>query len=176
MDSLNSQETVPLQLIRNSKTASYSIWISLIYIFNLIVGTGALTLPSVFKASGWLLGVLVLILLAFISYITVTFIIESIACANAIKKWQNTHIIEDNSIITSSLEYNENETTALIDQPFERDTLYSLNMKFELADMATLFLSDILRLLFYLVLSLYLYGDLTIYAAAVAKSLRDVTW
>ena len=30
--------------------------------------------------------------------------------------------------------------------------------------------------IFYVMIALYLYGDLAIYAAAVAKSLRDVGW
>ena len=30
--------------------------------------------------------------------------------------------------------------------------------------------------LFYAFISIYLYGDLSIYAAAVSESLRDVTW
>lgn len=59
----------------------------LIFVFNLIVGTGALTLPSVFAKAGWLLGFVVIIFLAFMSYITVTFVIESMACANAIAHW-----------------------------------------------------------------------------------------
>ena len=32
------------------------------------------------------------------------------------------------------------------------------------------------RILFYIAMTLYLYGDLAIYDAAVPKSLRDTTW
>lgn len=53
---------------------------------------------------------------------------------------------------------------------------YKLDDKFELGEMAALFFNDIGRVLFYLCISIYLYGDLSIYSAAVAKSLRDLFW
>lgn len=70
--------------------------------FNLIVGTGALTLPSAFAKAGWLLSTILLILLAFVSFITVTFVIECIACANATVQWTmiQSHKIDEVSIIT----------------------------------------------------------------------------
>lgn len=61
--------------------------IGLIFLFNLIVGTGALALPHAFAKAGWLLGLVVIAILAFISYMTVTFVIETMACANAIYYW-----------------------------------------------------------------------------------------
>lgn len=56
--------------------------------FNLIVGTGALTLPAAFAKAGWLLSLILLILLSLVSFITVTFIVECIACANATIQWR----------------------------------------------------------------------------------------
>lgn len=47
----------------------------------------ALTLPSAFAKTGWLLGLVLITILAFISYMTVTFVIETMACANAIYYW-----------------------------------------------------------------------------------------
>lgn len=46
-----------------------SFQVGLIYIFNLIVGTGALTLPAVFSQAGWALGLSIILILAFIRYI-----------------------------------------------------------------------------------------------------------
>ncbi|XP_046815676.1 transmembrane protein 104 homolog isoform X2 [Vespa crabro] len=66
----------------------YSTLVGLIYIFNLIVGTGALTLPAVFSRAGWVLGFTVILILAFISFMTVTFVIEVMASANAIVTWR----------------------------------------------------------------------------------------
>lgn len=53
---------------------------------------------------------------------------------------------------------------------------YKLDEKFELGEMAALFFNDFGRVFFYLCISIYLYGDLSIYSAAVAKSLRDLFW
>ena len=61
----------------------------LIFVFNVIVGTGALTLPAAFSKAGWLLGTISIIFLAFMSFINTTYILECMACANAILKWRN---------------------------------------------------------------------------------------
>lgn len=55
-----------------------------LFIFNLIVGAGALALPSAFVNSGVLAGSLLLLLLAFLSFMSVTFMIEAMALGNAI--------------------------------------------------------------------------------------------
>lgn len=152
-----------------------------IFIFNLIVGTGALTLPSVFAITGWLLGLILIIILAVISYICVTFVIESISCANAIIKWKRYNLTKLNSDSaetihqsTSDLTENEMEQTPLFSS--ENSKFYDLELKTELGDMAGLFFTNSGRILFYLCLAIYLYGDLSIYSAAVGKSLRDVIW
>lgn len=53
---------------------------------------------------------------------------------------------------------------------------YVLDHKIELGEMAGLFFNDLGRILFYLCIAIYLYGDLSIYSAAVSKTLRDVIW
>ena len=68
--------------------AHYSPVTGLIYIFNLIVGTGALTLPAAFLDAGWLLSSIIIIILAFMSYLTATFVIESMASTNAMIHWK----------------------------------------------------------------------------------------
>ncbi|KAG1714336.1 Transmembrane protein 104 [Nymphon striatum] len=62
--------------------------VGLVYIFNLIVGTGALTMPAAFNNAGWLLSLIIVCLLALMSYLTTTFVIESMASANAIIHWR----------------------------------------------------------------------------------------
>ena len=52
------------------------------------MGTGALTLPAAFKDAGYLLSSVILILLAFMSFLTATFVIESMAAANALLAWR----------------------------------------------------------------------------------------
>lgn len=66
--------------------------------FNLIVGTGALTLPFAIAKAGWLLGIVLLIILAFISYMTVTFVIETMACANAVIHWRRLQFLKRDKV------------------------------------------------------------------------------
>jgi len=72
----------------SERSLGYSRTTGLIYIFNLIVGTGALTLPAAFHDAGWALSSVILILLAFMSFLTATFVIESMAAANALLHWK----------------------------------------------------------------------------------------
>ncbi|XP_022912520.1 transmembrane protein 104 homolog [Onthophagus taurus] len=157
----------------------YSSWVGLVYVFNLIVGTGALTLPASFSKAGWLLSVILLIILALVSFVTVTFIIESIACANATIQWRKIqhHKIdgESEAIVDSGSESEDtNEQTAIVQTSRLRSRYYSLNEKVELGEIAALYFNKWGRISFYLSLCVYLYGDLAIYAAAVAKSLSDI--
>ena len=59
-----------------------------VYIFNLIIGVGALSLPKAFSQAGVILGTLLLFMLAFMSYMTATFMIEAMAIANALFKFR----------------------------------------------------------------------------------------
>lgn len=61
----------------------YSPVYAFVYIFNLIIGVGALSLPKSFSEAGYVLGTILLVVLAFMSYVTATFMIEAMASANA---------------------------------------------------------------------------------------------
>ncbi|KAF4519215.1 hypothetical protein B566_EDAN015321 [Ephemera danica] len=155
----------------------YPVIIGLVFVFNLIVGTGALTLPSAFARAGWAWGLSVIIVLAFMSYVTTTYVVESMAAANAIRKLQKQNEMTEND---SSGEVEE-ERSLLVGQeresdsyPLALDTLFCIEEKVELGEMATMFFNKWGRMLFYLCITIYLYGDLAIYAAAVSKSLTDV--
>jgi len=67
------------------KMATFSAGTAAIYIFNLIVGTGALALPSAFASAGWALGTGLLVVLAMFSYLTASYVVESMAACNGIK-------------------------------------------------------------------------------------------
>lgn len=71
--------------------------------FNLIVGTGALTLPAVFAKAGWLLGTVFIAMLAFVSYMTVTFVIETMACANAVIHWRRLQFLKRDKVAQLAL-------------------------------------------------------------------------
>ncbi|XP_034174426.1 transmembrane protein 104 homolog isoform X2 [Osmia lignaria lignaria] len=161
----------------------YSSWVGLIYIFNLIVGTGALTLPAVFSKAGWALGLSVILILAFISFITVTFVIEVMASANAIVTWR--HIQHRKRMLQtlgeSGPSNSDSEDTPLVtpfsSSPDRADMTYRyyvIRDKIEMGQMASIFFNKFGITLFYICFAVYLYGDLSIYGAAVAKTLADV--
>ena len=161
----------------------YSSWVGLIYIFNLIVGTGALTLPAVFSKAGWALGLSVILILAFISFITVTFVIEVMASANAIVTWR--HIQHRKRMLQtlgeSGPSNSDSEDTPLVtpfssspDRPDMTYRYYVIRDKIEMGQMASIFFNKFGITLFYICFAVYLYGDLSIYGAAVAKTLADV--
>ena len=54
------------------------------FVFNLVVGTGSLSMPNAFGSAGYLLGIIVICVIYFISYVSVTFMTESLAVANAV--------------------------------------------------------------------------------------------
>uniref|UniRef100_A0A131YXP6 Amino acid transporter n=1 Tax=Rhipicephalus appendiculatus TaxID=34631 RepID=A0A131YXP6_RHIAP len=88
-------------------TDSISPLVGLVYIFNLIVGTGALTMPAAFKDAGWLLSLIIVVVLAFMSYLTTTFVIEAMASANALVHWKTLQhykrvVDEEESTITQA--------------------------------------------------------------------------
>ena len=58
------------------------------YIFNLIVGVGVLALPKAFSEAGLVLGAVLLVVLAFVSYMTSTYMTEAMAAANAYEKME----------------------------------------------------------------------------------------
>ena len=62
---------------------TYSRLFAFVYILNLIVGVGAIAMPKAFAMAGWLLGLFLLIVLAMLSYMTATYVIEAMATANA---------------------------------------------------------------------------------------------
>nr|XP_026490859.1 transmembrane protein 104 homolog [Vanessa tameamea] len=159
----------------------YSVWVGLIYIFNLIVGTGALTLPAAFARAGWGLSTISLVFLAFMSFMNATYVIEIMACANAVLKWKRLQLIKRNSVQEnesdeegmSSHAYGDLEDPLVCGESIP-SRYYSLDKCIELGEMANLFLSKVGRTMFYCTLCVYLYGDLSIYSAAVSKSLMDV--
>ncbi|XP_060811294.1 transmembrane protein 104-like isoform X2 [Bombus pascuorum] len=170
-------------MLEQNSSDQYSTWVGLIYVFNLIVGTGALTLPAVFSQAGWALGLSVILILAFISFITVTFVIEVMASANAIIAWR--HIQHRKRVLQtlgeSGPSNSDSEDTPLVtpfsSSPDRADMTYRyyvIRDKIEMGQMASIFFNKFGTTLFYLCFAIYLYGDLSIYGAAVAKTLADV--
>lgn len=149
----------------------YSTVTGLVYVFNLIVGTGALALPGAVSKAGWLFGILMVSLLGLISLVTVTFILESIAVVNAVvraKKYRGNLEAEPEDL-------QDEDTPLVVGQEMqEADQMYDITDKYEIGEMGTVLLSKPTKLLTFCCLVVYLFGDLSIYCAVVAKTLTHV--
>ncbi|XP_039261269.2 transmembrane protein 104-like isoform X2 [Styela clava] len=204
--------------------AMYSPMMGFIYVFNLIVGTGALTMPKAFASAGWAAGIVLILFLAFMSYMSTTFVIEVMAIANAKlrhdkktnRRLRNSiarpYVLNDGDTSSSDPYFTENdnaddnvifppnestntnngndnfsETRPLLDtthleRKYNKNTprsslqedYFKIDERIEMGQMADMFFNRVGRILFYLCISIYLYGDLAIYAAAVPKTLRDI--
>ncbi|XP_070580107.1 transmembrane protein 104-like isoform X2 [Ptychodera flava] len=180
----------------------YSTQVGFIYIFNLIVGSGALTMPKAFAKAGWLCSLIVLVFLAFMSFLNATFINEVMAAANAVLRWKRQESREDgnDSDTSSSSGSHEDEKRSLLSAsgslspsinripssssvqykyygeptPKRKRDYFDITQRVEMGQMASMFFNKVGVNLFYICIIIYLYGDLAIYAAAVPKSLRDV--
>ncbi|XP_066250898.1 transmembrane protein 104 homolog [Euwallacea similis] len=159
------------------QTDQYSPLVGLIYVFNLIVGTGALTLPAAFQAAGWLFGTIAIAILCFVSFITATFVIESMACANATIQWRKIqeHKVDESEdpLHTDSDPENSTEETAILVNRTRH--YYTLNKKVELGEIASLYLPKTGHMLFFIFLCIYLFGDLSIYVAASGKTIVNLS-
>ncbi|XP_060071769.1 transmembrane protein 104-like [Ylistrum balloti] len=160
--------------------AGYSRLVGLIYIFNLIVGTGALTMPSAFASAGWLLSLVIVVALALVSNMTVSFVTETMGWANA-KLRQDEGQSHVPPVNKPEIDYIDDvdESSALLPDCENGSLDHGTNAcemteRTELGQMANMFFNKWGLLAFYLCMALYLYGDLAIYAAAVPVSLRDV--
>ncbi|XP_046458221.1 transmembrane protein 104-like [Daphnia pulex] len=212
-------------MARNTESSTYPPSIGLVYVFNLIVGTGALTLPAAFANAGWIVSLSVILALSAISYITLTFVVESMAAANAIlrskraKQLIKKESLEHSSYPQDDSDSDESESPAksLLERVKVRKTrslcsspnLYSsviqsedydhpttssvinensdfivlphdndleecdIQETIEMGKLAHLFFNRGGTILFFICITIYLYGDLAIYGAAVGKSLRD---
>ncbi|RZF37893.1 hypothetical protein LSTR_LSTR009993 [Laodelphax striatellus] len=150
-----------------------------------------------------------------LGYITLTFVVEAMATANAITNWYKMERLkrinqgigdddDDDNDDDDDVErinddddgfdddhddddYN-NENDSLISSedallssagtlrnfPPMPVTFFTIDKKVEMGQMARLFFPKFGQFLFYLTFCLYLFGDLSIYSAAVSKSLVDV--
>ncbi|XP_078257366.1 transmembrane protein 104 isoform X1 [Rhinoraja longicauda] len=167
----------------------YSPYVGLVYMFNLIVGTGALTMPQAFAVSGWAVSLALIIFLAFMSYMTTTFVIEAMAAANAHLRWkkrERQRSVVDSDASSDSYDDDKSEV-AMLDGPERSETRPILSVqrantnnafdiveRIEMGQMASMYFNKVGVNMFYICIIIYLYGDLAIYAAAVPYSLTEV--
>eukprot|EP00051_Salpingoeca_urceolata_P015943 m.209089 g.209089 ORF g.209089 m.209089 type:complete len:219 (-) comp18544_c0_seq6:5226-5882(-) len=154
------------------ETSTYSTQMGGIYVFNLIVGAGALAMPQAFGLSGYLAGSILLAVLAIFSFITVTFVNEAMAMANAYAR---------NAPSERSVQQPETEATRLIgavslpSSSGSSKSAFDIRSRMEMGAMAEMFFSKFGVQLFYTCIIVYLYGDLCIYGnAPVTKPTVEV--
>ncbi|CAF3552616.1 unnamed protein product [Rotaria sp. Silwood1] len=167
--------------------ATFSQRTGMVYIFNIIVGTGALALPKAFHEGGYVLSTLLLLILGFFSYVTATYMIEAMAIANFMKRKIVNRRLD--TIISTTSDEEENidgsDQASLLPRAINDDDVYvstgteerhdfDIVEKVEMGEMADMFLNKLGLVIFYFCISLYLFGDLAIYGSAVPKSIRDV--
>lgn len=155
--------------------SQYSPFVAFIYIFNLMVGTGCLALPSVLLKGGWFLGGFFILIVAFLSFVSVTFMIEAMATANALIRLRAKGGLEEHALLC------EESGTLKGDGVFEDVShlhptasdkhLFQIVRRTELGEMAGLFFNEWGIIIFYTTLILYLIGDSVIYSTLVARSL-----
>ncbi|XP_056262698.1 transmembrane protein 104 isoform X2 [Pseudoliparis swirei] len=158
----------------------YSPFVGLVYMFNLIVGTGALTMPKAFAEAGWAVSIALVSFLGFMSYMTTTFVIEAMAAANAqlrLKKRKQEEVDDGDS----TSEYSDDDVASGGRAAPEKRSgghvdNYDIVERVEMGQMASMFFNKVGVNMFYICIIVYLYGDLAIYAAAVPISLMEVAW
>jgi amino acid permease len=143
-----------------------------IFMFNLVVGVGALTMPAAFSRAGAVAGVVIVggampsvrVLLrvshvprrasaaACLSYITATFVVEALSLVNALMA------VRAGDLVTSS----------------RVQQSYSTQRRVELSQMVAMLCPPIGFKLFVTVLALYLYADIVIYSISVGTTLQSV--
>ncbi|XXQ34340.1 Amino acid transporter transmembrane domain-containing protein [Plasmodiophora brassicae] len=109
--------------------AAFTRWTGAVFVFNLIVGVGALTLPLAFARGGLLLGTILLATCGIVAFVCVTFVIEACAVSE------------------------------------------HMSGRSEITDMTATLLGKRQSFLCTVALIIYLYGDLSIYAVSVARTL-----
>ncbi|XP_043941096.1 transmembrane protein 104 [Protopterus annectens] len=165
----------------------YSPYVGMVYMFNLIVGTGALTMPKAFATAGWVVSLALIIFLGFMSYMTTTFVIESMAAANAHLRWKRREKkkadddadsspgvsdVEDDDVVIRGA--SETRPILSVQRSGSCDS-FNIEERVEMGQMASMFFNKVGVNMFYICIIVYLYGDLAIYAAAVPVSLMQVT-
>lgn len=132
-----------------AKEGSYGNKVGLIFVFNLIVGAGSLTLPKVFHSAGIVLSTCLLAFFGFLAYVTVTYILEVQSSCNAMIRTREVLADENQSMLNEHSDEN----------------MWAITTKIEMVEMAEMLMGRFGQIMFLFALVLYLYGDLAIYAS-----------
>nr|CCA19483.1 conserved hypothetical protein [Albugo laibachii Nc14] len=183
-------------MVQSIVSDEYSPITGFVFIFNLIVGAGALTIPHAFVQTGLFYGIALLALLAVTSYITATFVVECIAGVHAVDKMEATKSERKDKVAFRGPAYPKERQVALneslgqeeavpllVESKEDRSTYarldginyeFDISNKTEMAQLAQRLFNRQGLYAFSACVVVYLYGDLAIYAVAVPKTLREM--
>ncbi|KAG0589474.1 hypothetical protein KC19_1G022900 [Ceratodon purpureus] len=159
----------------SSHGSQYSPFVAFIFLYNLMVGTGCLALPSVLLKGGWVLGTSFVLIVAFLSYVSVTFVLESMATANALIKLKSRDRLDESLLSEEAGQPGDDfpsEESHSLDKPSE-EGIFEISKKIEMGEMAGMFFNQWGIIVFYSALILYLIGDSIIYSTLIARSLSE---
>ena len=141
----------------------YFFQVAAVFLFNLLVGVGILALPSAIAKAGVIAGILSLTTVSFMAFISVTFMIEVLATANA---WRGPKTVVARKALVKGYPAQDDSVAQISQIKVKNDVfsapLFEIEEKFEMGYMAELFLGTAGSTFFYAVLCLYLYGVSTI--------------
>ncbi|XP_063681472.1 transmembrane protein 104-like isoform X2 [Bolinopsis microptera] len=177
---------------RNSNMASHtdvgsqmSSPMAFIFVFNLLLGAGALALPAAFADAGWLVSTVLLVILCFASFVSASFMCEGMAIANVLQNVacpkKNDNVTETEQLLAGSANDTEYYSNLSLQISQSQASLggsrysFRISKRIEMAEMAEIFFNKVGVVLFYVAVIIYLYGDLAIYTVAVPKSLANVS-
>jgi len=160
-----------LRMVNTEVGTEYNTFAAGVFVFNLIVGVGVLALPSGFMSAGLIGGAVFLTFMALIAYMTMTFLVETLAAANCVLSTKTSQPVEPllgkDSINT---EVNSFESIQTLSVPELREK-FEIKKRVEVGLMTDIFLGPWGKFFFYIVIIVYLFGDLSIYAVTVPSSL-----
>eukprot|EP01112_Ceratiomyxa_fruticulosa_P012439 TRINITY_DN3442_c0_g3_i3.p1 TRINITY_DN3442_c0_g3~~TRINITY_DN3442_c0_g3_i3.p1 ORF type:complete len:517 (+),score=62.66 TRINITY_DN3442_c0_g3_i3:76-1626(+) len=154
---------------------AFSPFVAYAFTINYILGVGVLNLPHAMFSAGLFLGVGFLLLVSIVSAITMMYLVEVCARAEAIVTLR---FIENETGVSPLESYGSKPPQ--IDgekQPLIASTsapnYYITSRKFEVNELCGIFLAGTGKLIFDIALTLYLYGGLWSYTAVFATSLTE---
>jgi len=106
--------------------------------------------------------------------VSVTFVIETLACANALQELTAELEQDETMSLKSSDESGSYEFSVNKNVNYKSESIFAIKRRYELGTMAQMFCGKKWEMVFYVILIVYLYGDLAIYAVAVPSSLKDL--
>ena len=136
--------------------------VAAVFLFNLLVGVGVLALPAAIAKAGIVAGILCLITVSFMAFISVTFMVEVLATANA---WQGARTLSRKDHVKGYPTENKSLGEAnqiKVKSDVLSPPLFEIEEKFEMGYMSEMFLGTAGSTFFYAVLCLYLYGVSTL--------------